>query len=92
MTAGEIGRVAFVIVLTFIYIISVDAIGQTPTRRLTSWETPRAEGKWTPAQIVEHLVAPVRDLFATLFFVSVGMLIATRIGAREARSADLSPL
>lgn len=33
----------------------------------------------TKAERIEHLVKPVRDLFGTLFFVSVGMLIDLRM-------------
>ena len=49
-------------------------------RSATRWRSaPSSPARWSPSRAsrseVEHLVQPVRDVFAAIFFVSVGMLI-----------------
>ena len=50
------------------------------TRSATRWRWARSSpARWSAesgeAKVVEHLVQPVRDMFAAIFFVAVGMLI-----------------
>ena len=60
----------------------------TRSRSARSWPA-----RWSPSRarrkIIEHLIEPVRDMFAAIFFVSVGMLIDPRAGLRSTGSPVL---
>lgn len=65
------------IALCLIMVLFADSVGFSPA--LGAFIMGSILAETTKAEKIEHLIKPVKDLFAAIFFVSVGMLIDPEI-------------